>query len=116
MSTQEYKSLVFKKTKPPVWQPDATDYTAHADGFKFVITTCKEQNGHTSASLMVKTSDGSLSASRGIVHSLADAKAELVFLQHLHDLGARSAVVRRSRSLRSRVREDIEADQHEVTS
>lgn len=45
-----------------------------------------------------------------------DLRPELVFLQHLHDLGARSAAVRRSRSLRSRVREDIEADQHEVTT
>ncbi|MGO8938846.1 MAG: hypothetical protein ACLQLO_17590 [Mycobacterium sp.] len=45
-----------------------------------------------------------------------DLQPELAFPQQLHDLAARSAAVRRSRSLRSRVPEDIEADQLEVTT
>jgi len=68
-------TLVFKKTKPPAWQPDVTDYVATADGFRFVITMVPEKDGHTSGFLMVKNGDGALLANRGLFHSLDEGKA-----------------------------------------
>jgi hypothetical protein len=66
--------LVFRKTKTP--KPGVAEWTARADGFQFVITTCKEAAGHTSHFMFVYGDEAGLISRHGFFYSMAEMKAE----------------------------------------